>query len=154
MPKKLFLLFLSLLFIIITLSGCGKKETDMKTPQADGGYVYTNQDLGFKLRLPKEFLYYQVQRKNQTNFIDIEIFVPTNDTSYPQEVPSYAKPVVIRIYEKEKYESLAAGERWKKVMESNERIYGIKFWDKTPKDWQNKWNDKIKNDIEKSLEKM
>lgn len=126
----------------------------MKTPQEDGGYVYTNQDLGFKLKLPKEFLYYQVQRKNEADFIDIEIFVPTNDTSYPQEVPSYAKPVVIRVYEKGKYESLADGEKWKKIMESDSRIYGIKFWDLTPKDWQNKWNEKIKNDIEKSLEKM
>jgi len=51
--------------------------------------------------MPSEFIYYQTQRKNTDDYIDLEIFVPTGDKSYYQEIPGYAKPIVIRIFDKD-----------------------------------------------------
>lgn len=75
----------------------------------DNSYHYSNNDLGFEMALPTEFEYYQTQRKENPDYIDIEIFVPTSDIGYLQEVPGYAKPIVVRIFESSVWQSMSAG---------------------------------------------
>lgn len=136
------------------LTGCGVKQPDMKELTKDG-YNYRNDDLGFSLMLPAEFTYYQTQRKETPDYVDIEIFVPTSDTKYPQEVPSYAKPVVIRSYDKKFWDGMKTDGEDRKIYikagEGNGRIYTMRFWDKIPADWQNKWNASMKENIIKSF---
>jgi hypothetical protein len=137
MRKIKFILLLIPLFLL--LSGCGK-ETPMDQVSKKGKYEYKNEDLGFSLDLPEEFLYYQVQRKNGDGFIDLDIFLPTNDKARQLEVPGYWKPVMIKIYEKDAYESLSENSDEKKIFENagekNGRVYLLGFWQDTPDDWR------------------
>ncbi len=122
----------------------------------DGNYHYQNKDLGFSLVLPPEFIYYQTQRKNTDDFTDIEIFVPTNDTSYPQEVPSYAKPIAIRIFSNDYWNNSNEEERglYQKVGAKGNFVYTIRFWDYPPTDWTDKWSEEMKNKIAENFENL
>lgn len=137
------------------LTGCGKKTVDMNQLSEDQQYHYENSDLGFSVTLPKEFEYYQTQRKKADTYVDLEIFVPTADTKYAQEVPGYAKPLMFRIYEKDAYNKLDGQDESKtafqKIGEKNKKVYLIKFWDKVPSDWISKWSDGMKDSISKSI---
>ena len=120
----------------------------------DGQYRYQNRDLGFSISLPPEFEYYQVQRKQTAEFIDIEFFVPTSDLSYPQDVPGYAKPIVVRIFTAKAWQEMGSDEDkiiYQKVKEKGKKIYTIRFWDKIPTDWNNKWSEEMKNTIKSSF---
>jgi len=123
----------------------------MDRPADDGRFYYTNKDLGFTLVLPPEFLYYQTQRLETDDYIDIEFFVPTSDRAYPQEVPSYAKPIVVRVFTRDAWGSISGNSEMKsiyeKVGEKGEKIYTIKFWKKIPADWEDKWTELSKFNI-------
>ena len=88
-------------------------------------------------------------------FSDIEFFIPTSDTEYPQEVPSYAKPIVIRVYSSNFYQSIEEEhedrEDYKYIGEKAGRIYTIKYWDKEPEDWKKIWNKDMANEIKDSI---
>lgn len=151
MKKILFLFLVSSLF----LTGCGakKEEIDMSKKNADNKYNYQNKDLGFEVFLPGTFEYYQVQRKNEDNYVDIEFFVPTADVDYPQEIQSYAKPLVIRIFDGKSWEDLDEEARinFQEVNNKNGKIYAVKFWSNLPKDWSGKWSDVDRSDIINSM---
>ncbi|MDD5071765.1 MAG: hypothetical protein PHQ42_03450 [Patescibacteria group bacterium] len=141
------------LFFVLFLAGCGK-EPIMDQPAQDGKFYYRNKDLGFNLVLPPEFLYYQTQRKETPDYIDLEFFVPTNDTGYPQEVPSYAKPAVVRIFDKDDWERIGGEGIFQKLGEKKgwfsggeKKVYSIKFWDEPPVDWLDRWSEKIEQEI-------
>ena len=139
----------------MTLVGCGFKETAMDELAADGYYHYKNQDLGFSLALPKEFIYYQTQRKRSGSVIDLEIFVPTSDRTYAQEVAGYAKPIIVRIYNNKDWQNLPADDAIKKsfsvISEKVDEIYAISFWQNIPSDWQSKWTEEMKQGIMKNF---
>lgn len=130
------------------------KQALMDQLNKEGVYNYRNEDLRFSLSLPAEFVYYQTQSKEGDGYKDIEFFVPTSDTQYPQEVQSYAKPIVVRVYKIDKWKSLAENnsrpEGFELVKEDKDRIYLIKFWDREPVDWQDKWTDEMRNKIKAS----
>ena len=100
--KKIILLF-SFLFLIFVLTGCGK-QVMMDELNKQGFYPYSDSYLGFNLSLTKEFKYYQFERDTMNDHTDLAFFVPTADTNYPQRVPGYAEPIIVRIYDKTIYE--------------------------------------------------
>lgn len=142
--KKKYLFFV--FFVVLLLAGCGKK-VPMDQPSADGNFYYNNKDLGFNLVLPPDFLYYQTQRKDGGNFIDIEFFVPTSDTSYPQEIQSYAKPIVVRVFNNKDLWDENGDKNGFQKFEKGNKIYAIKFWEKTPTDWKDKWSEEMREGI-------
>ena len=140
------------LFLAIALSGCVFKKTAMNEPAKDGSYRYENKDLGFSLTLPADFIYYQTQRIDKEDYVDLEIFVPTSDIDYQQEVPGYAKPVVIRMYKnKAAWEKLLADQEEAKLYQQlkikGDKVYAIRYWSEAPNDWKEKWNDAMKKKI-------
>ena len=149
--KKFSLSFV--LFAILLLSGCGQVTGDkvlMDELNNDGFYHYTNIGLGFGVYLPSKFEYYHVQRKNIENYVDIEIFVPTADTSYYQEIQSYAKPIVIRIWDKKYWDEMVEDEDKAMYLEqgrNRKQVYTVKFWETTPNDWEEIWNEEMKQSI-------
>lgn len=148
--KKISLFLLLIIFPLI-ISGCfGEKQNDMDVPTLEGTYKYSNVDFKFSLVLPSEFEYYQTQRLNGDDYTDIEFFVPTSDLDYPQDVPSYAKPFVIRIYDKGAWDDGRSD--FQKIDETKNQVYAIQFWEREPKDWQDKWNVEMKNNILNSFE--
>ena len=151
--KKFFLFFI-ILFLAIITTGCGYKGPMMDQPGEDGSYYYQNIDLGFSLKLPPEFQYYQTQRKETEDYIDIEFFVPTADTAYSKEVPGYGKPIIIRAFDGEVWEDMIDNEyklMYQELVDKGGRVYTIRFWDKIPTDWQDKWNEKMEESIIKSF---
>jgi len=151
-PGRRISLWLILLFVLF-LAGCGK-EPNMDQLAEDGNFHYRNKDLGFNLVLPPEFLYYQTQRKETADYIDLEFFVPTADRNYYQDVPGYGKPAVIRIFNKDSWEQASRGGIYQKLGEKKswwpgrkDKVYAIKFWDEVPLDWQGKWSEEIKQGI-------
>ncbi len=130
---------LFLVIFILLLTGC-RKKTDKSNK---GGIFYKNKDFHFEISLPNSFKYYQTQRVKTDKFVDIDFFVPTSDTLYGKEVSGYAKPFVIRIFNKDiLYNSI-----YKKIGERGDKIYTIKFWIKIPEDWSDSWNNNVENDI-------
>jgi hypothetical protein len=134
------------LFLVLIVSGCVNKNEQREVKEDE--YYYENKDLGFNLILDSRFIYFQTQRINTDDYTDIEIFVPTSDVNYPQEIQSYAKPIVVRVFDKKYYEDIEEEKNlYEKAGESKNNIYGIRFWEKIPKDWENKWN----KDLEKNI---
>ncbi len=149
--KKLFLF----LIILILLSGCfhKKEEVYMDKPAEDGKYHYQNKDLGFAVILPSEFIYYQTQRKETNDYVDIEFFVPTT-IEYRHEVPGYGKPMVVRIFEKQAWEDVEDNDKtsiYNMIGEKKGKVYTIKYWEFPPDDWSEKWTDDIENGIVESF---
>ena len=149
MKKVVF--FCVILFCAAALSGCGSKDNDMNRLTEDNSYHYRNKGLGFEMILPEEFEYYQTQRKENSDFIDIEIFVPTSDVDYPREVPGYGKPIVVRIFESSVWHAMSEDNEdkiiYKKLGEKKDKVYTIKFWDQIPKDWIDKWSEEMRDGI-------
>jgi hypothetical protein len=147
-----------LLIAIFTLilAGCGKKqEILMDQPAEDGNFYYQNKDLGFSITLPPEFDHYQTQRKESGDFIDLEFFVPTSDIDYPQEVPGYGKPIVVRIFKKQAWEAVDEADKisfYHKLGEKEGKVYTIKVWRDLPEDWRGKWTARMEEEIIKSFE--
>ena len=106
MPKsKKFPRWIWLVIAIIIIGGIliwvmkNRSVPNMDELGRDNLYHYRNEELGFSLDLPPEFIYYQVERFNAADYTEIRFFVPTSDPNYVYEVvPSYAKPIVIRVY--------------------------------------------------------
>ena len=122
----------------------------------DNQYHYRNEDLGFSLNLPEQFQYYQTERTNSADYQEIKFYVPTNDPAYVYEAfPSYAKPIVIRIYQAAAYNKLSKDDENKRdfqtVKTKGDKIYLIWFWDRQPKDWQNKWTEEMREAIKQSV---
>jgi len=151
--KSIFLFFCFL--VLLVLSGCGGPQYNMDQPADDGNFHYTNKDLGFSLVLPPEFLYYQTQRRQVGEFVDLEFFVPTSDTTYLQEVAGYAKPIVVRIMDNKewrKQEDIYKANLYEKIGEKKGMAYLIKFWKNPAQDWLGKWSMSMKEDIVSKFE--
>ncbi len=151
--KKL-VLFSIIFIIVILLTGCDLEKQSMNQLAEDNKYHYQNRTLGFALNLPSEFEYYQTQRQNTNYYIDIEFFIPTSDTNYPQEVQSYAKPVIVRIFSRDAWEEIEDDEyksMFQEVGRKGKKVYTIVFWDNIPSDWQNKWSKDMREEIIKSF---
>lgn len=147
-------LFFILIIFIFLIAGCGQKPVAMDVLNEQGVYNYRNQDLGFQINLPPEFIYYQTQRKDGSDYTDLEIFVPTSDRDYPQEIPSYARPLLIRVYTPETWQELEKIENEEgviKLEESKDKVYAIKLWNEVPDDWQDKWSEDMQNQIIESF---
>jgi hypothetical protein len=121
----------------------------------NGGYLYENKDLGFSLYLPREFEYFQTQRADSGGLIKLEIFVPTSDREYPQEVPGYAKPVQVLIGTEDEIMGLRKsdieGDKILIAGGSKEKTYAIKFWANQPAEWKAKWSDGMRDEIVTNL---
>lgn len=140
--------FVILLFFSLFLSGCGRDKEQNTTESPN--LKYENRDLGFSLDLPSEFEYFQTQRKVVGEYTDLEIFVPTSDRGYAQEIQSYAKPVVIRIMDKNEWdENVKSLEEnlYQNIGGKKDIVYTIRFWTEIPSDWISKWNDGMKQNI-------
>ncbi len=156
--KKIVFTFLILL-MLVSVSGCGKKSSKyMDKPAEDGKYYYSNEDLGFEITFPEVFVYYQFQRKVSEGYTDLEFFVPSSDKKHWTDIQSYAKPVVVRIFNEEIWKNVAKDQdeskkvMYKKMGEKDGKIYTIKFWKNPARDWADKWNEDIQKSIEKSFE--
>jgi hypothetical protein len=122
----------------------------------DNLYHYRNDDLGFRLDLPAEFIYYQTQRNNSADYSEIIFFVPTSDPDYIYEAfPSYARPIIVRVYNEEAWNQLSEEDEnkqeFEKKMVKTGRVYLLKFWENQPNDWQDKWSDQMKEFIGQAL---
>jgi hypothetical protein len=141
MKKSILFTLVMVVLFSFALTGC-RKAPLMDEPGKDGKYHYQNNDLGFSLVLPEEFIYYQTQRKSGDGFIDVEVFIPSSDLEQQIDVPGYAKPMFVRIYEKDAYQ---AENGLQKIGENDEKIYAVGFWSDVPSDWEEKWDEKLKN---------
>jgi len=148
------ILLISLIAVLL-FSGC-IKQPNMDELADDGRYHYRNNELGFSVVFPQEFIYYQTQRKNYREYVIMEYFVPTNDVDLSTDVPGYAKPVEIRIFTSENWDEILEGEisgtEYIKLGEKKERTYTIKFWERIPVDWTERWNNELKQGIIDSFE--
>ncbi len=153
--KKLYFLVL-FLGITLVLTGCGKKQEMMDQLNKEGYFHYTNQDLKFGLYLPRDFIYYQTQSKKNDNFTDIEFLVPTSDqASYDPNVSGYAKPLVMRVFNKKYWNDGLSGDEkkdYEKIGESKDKVYALLFWSKPAMEWTQKWNEEMKKDIAEKVE--
>jgi hypothetical protein len=151
MNFKKITLFVFAAVVAVSLAGCrATKIEPMDELNTEGKYHYQNSDLGFELYLPADFIYYQTQRKNDQNFSDLEIYVPTADMNQQTEVSGYAKPIVVRVFNKDFWNNSMNDEErgdYTKIGEKGARVYTIKFWDKIPADWAKKWTDDMKQGI-------
>lgn len=138
-----------LIFVFLFLSaGCSsKKDIVMDIPAEDGKYYYSNKDLEFSVVLPPVFIYYQTQRKDSKDYTDIEFFVPISDVDYEQEIPGYAKPMILRVFYKDAWESLREDTIYQEIAKKKDRVYTARFWEKVPSDWRDKWSDVMKEEI-------
>jgi len=153
--KKIFFIFASF-FIVNFLNACSVSSgVPMDELSEEGRFQYKNKDLGFEISLPDTFEFYQVQRKNTDEYSEIEFFVPTSDMAYPQEVQSYAKPLMLRFYKNETWEKFDKREYVESVFfqlpSDKTGKFFIKFWKTRPKDWEGKWNQEIEEEIKISF---
>lgn len=140
---------LFLLAITFLFTSCKPQYVDR--PAEDGKFHYRNDDFGFSLILPKEFIYYQTQRRDLEKFTDIEFLVPTSDTGYEHIVSIYARPLYVRIYDiaewEEDIKAKEDGDKFYVLDAKKDKIYLIRFWDEIPADWQDKWNEDMQKEI-------
>ncbi|MCD4694274.1 hypothetical protein K8R62_02865 [bacterium] len=129
--------------LLLSLTSCSFGKSDFEK----NGLKYKNEPLNFEIILPQNFEKRITQRKDGEGYVDIEFFVPTSDRSQELEVKSYAKPIFIRIFRDTKESDFTEKIDFEILGSKNNNLYAIKFWDYTPKDWQNRWSDKIEKDI-------
>lgn len=152
--KKFYFLVL-ILTVVLIASGCAKSKKEMMDEVNEKGFFhYTADDLGFGLYLPRDFMYYQVQRQQNDNFTDVQFFVPTTDKSaVDPNFDGYVKPVTVRIFNEKYWNSSLSGDEKKdytKLGEKNKKVYTMLFWEKPSADWSVKWTDEmIKSIVEK-----
>lgn len=136
------------------MSACGKEpvKVDMNQLAEDNLYHYVNKDLGFKIDLPADFIYYQTQRRNIGDKIVLEIFVPTSDNQIPQELPDYGKPITVTLFPISYWDGLADDEDEKmfftELGRTDEYVYGMRFWSRVPSDWNHIWNEEYAKNLE------
>lgn len=141
-----------LLILVLSNTAClAGKTPAMDELAEDGKYHYLNKDLAFKIEFPASFFRYQVQRKNIDEYIELEFYVPTADTGYPQEIQSYAEAVVVRVYESLSWKDYDKKDYIKDVYydlgEHNGYKYFVRFWDTRPSDWQDQWSQETEKEI-------
>jgi len=131
------------IFLLFVLTACGSNKENKDI------ILYKNIDLQFEIQLTNDFKYYQTQRVKTGDFVDVDFFVPTSDQSYGKEVPGYAKPFTIRVFNNNNdsvdngvYENIGSG---------NNKLYTIRFWSEVPQDWQNIWSKEMENRIKNSF---
>lgn len=157
MKKALLLsLFISLSLV---LTGCGKQLLMDQLDTAQNVYHFKSESLGFQVDLPASFQYYQVQMKlgknskgeQTTDYRDMEFFIPARDRAFNDprntEVPGYAKVMIIRTYEKGKYQD----QGFEKIIEGNDRTYAVKFWTNMPNEWKGVWTSKDADAIKQTI---
>jgi hypothetical protein len=154
--KKTLIIWLPAVIILIAAATIFYRYTALKNEKFEiAGRPYTNEDLKFSLVLPFEFEYFQTQRKNMQDYTDLEIFIPTSDREYPQEVPGYAKPLVIGVLKKDEWEKREGKDENDAQMElvgsKGDIFYAVKFWNYLPSEWQARWSDVMKDNIIKSI---
>ena len=140
--KKIAILFLPALFF---LGACGQ-AVNMDEQAKDGNYHYENFDLRFQVVLPPEFEYYQTQRKTEERWTDIEFFIPSNDIEFPQEIPNYWMPLVIRVWNEDDYAAtLVPGGTPLYTSFGTKRgyTYTYLFEENLPLDWKDRWSEDI-----------
>lgn len=149
--KKIHLLF-GFLMLLFVVSGCAQKPM-MDEIDKNGFYPYHNDFLGFYLPLPKEFQNYQTQRIDNRNYTEVDIVVPTTDMNLMQVIPGYAELLVIRAYDKKYFSGLSVAdkENYVKVGEKGGKVFVMKFWDKIPADWKDKWTETMKQQLIKNF---
>jgi len=145
--KKIFVISFFFL-LLLAAAGCGQKPL-MDEVDKQGFYPYHNDFFNFDLPLPKEFIYYQTQRITADNYTDVDILVPTADTSIVQIIPNYAEPIIIRVFDKKYFGTLSAADKTGliKVGEKSKKVFVMKFWDKIPTDWKDKWTEALKQQL-------
>jgi hypothetical protein len=154
--KKTLIIWLPAVIILIAATTFFYRYSALKNKKVEiAGRSYVNEDLKFSLVLPLEFEYFQTQRKNMQDYTDLEIFIPTSDREYPQEVPGYAKSLVIRVLKKAVWEKGGGKDENDVQMElvgsKGDLVYAVKFWESLPREWQAKWSDVMKDNIIKSI---
>ena len=125
----------------------------MDQPASDGKFHYRNKSLDFKVTLPSSFEYYQTQRKETDDYVDIEFLVPTSDLSQDIEsIRGYARPLVVRAFHAEAWKTVDKKGKFKKIGEKDDRVYAVDFWEDIPEDWQEEWNEEIRGSILESFQ--
>ena len=124
--KNRALLFSVFFVVAILLTGCGKE------PQMDvldgGAYHYKSAPYSFKVDLPEEFIYYQVQTRigkdeknvQTSDWHDVEFYVPTSDQVFAQEIPAYGKVFTVRVFEAGKFKNT---EGFEKLIDGTDRTW-------------------------------
>ncbi len=159
MSKKIIIPLLVFSLFLTACANSGKREFQKKAatgkymdqPAADGNYYYQNKDLHFGLVLPPDFIYYQTQRVTTNNYESIEFFAPTGDTSYKQEVPGYGKFLTVKIFPKKDWQD-SQTPFYDAVKKSKDRVYTLDFWNNLPADWQEKFDNKMRQNLIKSFQ--
>ncbi len=150
--KKSIVLALAVL-IVACVTGCVLKQNKINMDQLaeDNNYHYRNKDLGFSLVLPVEFKYFQTQRKETDDYIDLEVYIPTSDRSCQQLVPGYARVITVRIFNDKDWQSIlkSLGDNriFYEIDKKGKNIYTVEFWSEAPFDWQNKWSKDMEEKI-------
>jgi hypothetical protein len=135
-------LLIPLLILTLFVSACGKRDLPTDKPLDDGSFFYRNEMHSFSLILPPAFEFYQTQRVEGQGYTDIEFYVPTSDTRFGSQIPGYAQPIVIRVFEKAVWEEVNQGSsEYKLIAEKGDKVFTIQYWETEPKDWQAKWSD-------------
>lgn len=149
--KKILIIF-TFLFLILVTTGCGQKPM-MDEVNKKGFFPYHNVFFNFDLPLPEEFRGYQTQRVEINNYMAVDFFVPIVDSSFIQEVPGYAEPMSIRVYDKKDYTSLSETDKTGlvKAGENGKKVFVMKFWEKIPLDWKDKWTGEMKQQLVKNF---
>jgi hypothetical protein len=139
--------FLLVIAAAALLSGCVSAVSAPQPQSTEKIFSYTNEDQGFSFAFPAEFEYFQTQRKEKNDHVDIEFFVPTTDREYQTEVSGYGKILIVRTFSSADWKKIENDTNQKdgfdKIAASGDKIYTIKFWNYIPKDWQNKWNTEL-----------
>ena len=143
-----------LLFIALIVSACGQRELPTDVSLSGGGFFYRNNVLGFSLILPETFEHYQTQRISNDTYTDLEIFVPTSDTAFGRQVPGYAKPITIRVFDEDAWELVEQKEDgiYKFLGDKRNKVFTALLWKQVPNDWTDKWSEDIENAVINSFE--
>ncbi len=151
---KLILKIIPLLFILPFLSSCGERNLPTDQVLSDGGFFYRNNFLHFSLVLPDNFEHYQTQRIESQDYIDLEVFVPTSDVRFGKQVQGYAKPIVVRVFSKDVWDTINQKENniYKFLGDKKNKVYTILFWEEEPSDWQDKWSGETENFVINNFE--
>lgn len=156
--KKILLMSL-FIALSLSLTGCGKQPLMDQLDTAKNVYHFKSEALGFQVDLPESFQYYQVQMKlgknskgeQTTDFRDMEFLIPAKDAAFNDlrntEVPGYAKVMIVRVYEKGKYQE----QGFEKIIDGKDRTYAVKFWTNMPKEWSDAWSSKDADEIKKTI---
>jgi len=129
-----------------------KKITDsLKEESVKKENIYSNKEFGFSIVLPDDFSFYNTQRKQSADYVDIEFFMPSSDVSLYQQISGYAKPIVVRIVTNPEYAEIAGRQNFVEMGKKDGKVYTLWLGKETPNDWKDKWSDEVKKKISESF---